>query len=101
MLVNKSSSRTRRLVAETKAMTKIGGRRAEVAELHERSEEIWAAVRSLPARQAQAVALHYWEDLTINQIADVLDCGPETVKTHLKRGRAALEKKIGGGPKNG
>ena len=101
VLVNKASSRTRRLVAETKAMTKIGGRRAEVAELHERSEEIWAAVRSLPARQAQAVALHYWEDLTINQIADVLDCGPETVKTHLKRGRAALEKKIGGGPKNG
>ena len=95
VLINKSSSRTRKLVAETKALTRIGSRRAEVSELHERSEEIWAAVRSLPPRQAQAVALHYWEDLTLNQIADVLDCGPETVKTHLKRGRAALARKIG------
>ncbi len=95
VLINKSSSRTRRLVAETKALTKVGSRRAEVAELHERSEEIWAAVRSLPPRQAQAVALHYWDDLTLAQIASVLDCGQETVKTHLKRGRAALAQKIG------
>lgn len=94
VLVNKASSRTRRLVSETKALTRIGARRAEVAELHERSEEIWAAVRGLPTRQAQAVALHYWEDLSLNQIAEILDCGPETVKTHLKRGRAALAKKI-------
>lgn len=103
VLVNKASSRTRRLMSETKALTKIGGRRAEVAELHERSEEIWAAVRSLPARQAQAVALHYWEDLSLSQIAEILDCGPETVKTHLKRGRATLAKKIGheGGLENG
>lgn len=97
VLVNKASSRTRRMISETKALTRVGSRRAEVAELHERSEEIWAAVRALPTRQAQAVALRYWDDMSLGQIAEILDCGQETVKTHLKRGRATLARKIEGG----
>ena len=32
--------------------------------------ELWAAVRKLPVRQAQAVALHYIEDLPIKEIAE-------------------------------
>src|SRR5690606_21400806 len=36
----------------------------------------WAAVRALPARQAQAVALHYLEDMAVADIAEVLDCRP-------------------------
>lgn len=95
VLVNKSTSRVRRAVFEAKALTRIGSRPAPVGELEERSEEVWAAVRSLPTRQSQAVALYYWEDLSLQQIAEVLDCGAETVKTHLKRGRMALAAKLG------
>ncbi len=95
VLVNKSTSRIRRAVFEAKALTKIGSRPAPVGELEERSEEVWAAVRALPTRQSQAVALYYWEDLSLQQIAEVLDCGSETVKTHLKRGRAALAAQLG------
>lgn len=54
----------------------------------------WAAVRSLPERQAAAVALHYLEDRPIAEIADVLDCRPSTVKVHLYRGRLALAKRL-------
>jgi RNA polymerase sigma-70 factor (ECF subfamily) len=46
--------------------------------------------RRLPARQAQAIALTYVDDLPVERIAAVLGCSVNTVKTHLKRGRAAL-----------
>lgn len=55
----------------------------------------WAAVRSLPERQAAAVALHYLEDRPVAEIAEVLDCSPSTVKVHLHRGRTALAQRLG------
>lgn len=57
--------------------------------------EFWAAVRALPERQAQAVALHYLEDLAISDIAEVLDCAAGTVKAHLHRGRTSLARALG------
>ncbi len=90
VLVNKATSRGRRLVAEAKMLTSVRSRRVPDITIPEDSSEVWAAVRALPKRQAQSIALFYWEDRTIAQIAEILDCGGETVKTHLKRARAAL-----------
>lgn len=95
VMINQSRSRVRRVMVETRALTRLGARPDTFEELPERSEEIWAAVRALPERQAQAIALRYWDDLGVAQIAEILDCGPETVKTHLKRGRAALARELG------
>lgn len=99
VLVNKSRSRFRRVTSEAKAMARLSGRRDDgaggdggVTDVH---SDVWAAIRRLPTRQAQAVALFYWEDRSIAQIAAILDCGDETVKTHLKRGRAALADALG------
>ncbi len=96
VLVNKSRSRFRRLKSEAKAIARIGSRRLGVVEPTERSTEVWAAVRQLPKRQAQSIALLYWEDRSIAQIAEILECSPETIKTHLKRGRASLTETLGG-----
>ncbi len=90
VLVNKSTSRYRRLASEAKALTRLGGRPQVEIEPTERTLEVWEAVRRLPARQAQSIALRYWDDLPVSAIAEVLDCSQETVKTHLKRGRATL-----------
>lgn len=90
VLVNKATSRGRRLVSEAKVLRIFGSRRPAEVEIPEHASDVWRAVRALPKRQAQAVALFYWEDRTIAQIAEILECGDETVKTHLKRGRAAL-----------
>jgi len=57
-------------------------------------EEFWAAVRALPERQAQCVALHYLEDRAIDDIATVLACRPATVRVHLHRGRQALARAL-------
>lgn len=48
------------------------------------------AVRSLPTRQRYCVALRYFEELGIDAIAAILKVSPNSVKTHLRRGMAAL-----------
>ena len=48
------------------------------------------ALRRLPPRQRQAVALHYLLDRSVHEIAIELGTGEGTVKSWLSRGRAAL-----------
>jgi RNA polymerase sigma-70 factor (ECF subfamily) len=64
-------------------------------ELPGEADEFWAAVRTLPRRQAQSIALHYLEDRPITEIAEILECSPNTVKVHLHKGRAGLATRLG------
>jgi len=49
-----------------------------------------AALRTLPAAQRRALALHYLLDLSVAQIAAETGASEGTVKSWLHRGRAAL-----------
>jgi len=95
VMVNKNTSRFRKLRSETRALGRLGNRRVETIAPSEASDEVWTAVRSLPARQAQTIALFYWEDRPLADIAEILGCGTETVKTHLARARRSLAEKLG------
>jgi RNA polymerase sigma-70 factor (ECF subfamily) len=95
VVANRSVSRVRRSVAEMRAITRIAARRELPTELPESDAEFWRAVRRLPDRQAQVVALHYLEDRSISDIAGVLEISPDTVKVHLHRGRRALADALG------
>jgi RNA polymerase sigma-70 factor (ECF subfamily) len=53
------------------------------------------AVRRLPRRQRQVIALTLLEDRSISETAEILGCGEETVRTHLRRGRRALAATLG------
>ena len=55
------------------------------------------AVRALPRRQRDCVTLRYFEELGIDAIAATLDLSANSVKTHLRRGMATLEARLGGG----
>ena len=44
-------------------------------------------MRSLPRRQAQAIALRYLEDMPVAEVARVLGTAEGTVKKHLYEGR--------------
>lgn len=90
VMINKSTSRFRRMKTEAKGLVRMGSRRVETISPRPPTLEVWDAVRALPERQAQAIALLYWEDMPIAGIAAVMDLSTETVKTHLKRGRATL-----------
>jgi RNA polymerase sigma-70 factor (sigma-E family) len=93
---NLSSSMVRRRVAEARAMVKLAGRRPErLSALGESDAEFWRTVRALPKRQAQVIALHYLEDLSVAEIAETLNLAQGTVKTHLHRGRIQLASRLG------
>jgi RNA polymerase sigma-70 factor (ECF subfamily) len=49
-----------------------------------------AAIRQLPPTQAEAIALHYLADLSIEEIARTLGSPAGTIKARLSRGRTAL-----------
>lgn len=95
VVANMSVSLIRRSVREAKALSRMKGDESALAELPAEDHEFWKAVRALPKRQAQAIALHYLEDLSVNEIAEILECAEGTVKVHLHKGRKRLAGKLG------
>ena len=91
---NRAASVVRRRVREAKAIVRLAYRTPTHVALDEGDAEFWRSVRALPRRQAQAVALFYLEDLSVRDIAAVLDCSEGTVKTHLSRARAAVARQL-------
>jgi RNA polymerase sigma-70 factor (ECF subfamily) len=92
---NLSVSAFRRRVVEAKGLVRLGlGERHRLPELQPVDGEFWEAVRSLPRRQSQVVALHYLEDLPVAEVAAVLDMAPGTVKKHLFDGRRELARRL-------
>ncbi|HYF73787.1 MAG TPA: sigma-70 family RNA polymerase sigma factor, partial [Nocardioides sp.] len=55
-------------------------------------DAVWAAVLALPARQRAVVVLRYYEDLSEEQIADVLGCSRGTVKSQASAALANLRR---------
>lgn len=56
------------------------------------AQEVWGLVLALPARQRAAVALRFYEQLSVAETADVLGCSIGTVKSNTSRGLAALRR---------
>lgn len=85
--------------------TESGAARAEVrderddarepgAELAHRQDValLMRALAELPARQRAALLLRYGHDLSVAEVAELLDVSPATAKTHLVRGLRRLRK---------
>ena len=89
MLLNAATSAARRRSAEQRALARVPVAREHRDQVPP-DDSFWSALRSLPERQAHAVALHYLEDMPVSEIARVLDIAEGTVKVHLHRGRLAL-----------
>ncbi len=63
-------------------------------ELSENKYEVLKLVRAWPEKQRYAVLLHYFEDLSISEVAGRLNCSENSCKTHLFRARKKLEKEM-------
>jgi RNA polymerase sigma-70 factor (ECF subfamily) len=93
--VNLASSGLRRRLVEARALARVAARREPALDpLPADNADFWRAVRALPRRQAQAVALYYLEDLSIQQTARILDCAEGTVKAHLAKARRTLARRL-------
>jgi len=96
VVANLAVSHARRLAAEARALARMASRHGPaIAPLETRDDAFWEAVRRLPQRQCQAMALRYLEDRTVDDIAMILGCAPETVRVHLHRGRAEVARQLG------
>jgi RNA polymerase sigma factor (sigma-70 family) len=67
----------------------------DTIDLREDQREVLEALRDLPHRQRECLVLRYYDELGIEAIAETLKLSPNSVKTHLKRGLAALERNLG------
>lgn len=95
VVINRSISYRRREATERRALEQLHDREPPgTVDLPIGDAELWAALRELSPRQAEALALFYVEDQPISEVAKILGLGEETVKTHLKRGRAALAERL-------
>lgn len=93
---NKSVSMYRRKTAEARALARVAlDRQVPLPELETPDADFWRAVRSLPTRQAQAIALHYLEDRSVADVAAILGCTESTAKVHLHKGRKNLAGRLG------
>lgn len=91
VLINKSTSLYRMARSEARALLRL---QPEVFEpdLDSGTLSVVQAIRQLPRRQAQMVALTYLDGLSVREAADVCGCSLNTAKTHLRRARTKLRK---------
>jgi RNA polymerase sigma factor (sigma-70 family) len=61
----------------------------------EANRQVLDAVRRLPTRQRDCIALRYFEEQSIDGIAATLGLSTNSVKTHLQRAMASLDRLLG------
>ena len=78
-----------------KDLLEIGGTpatpEAEIVEVDSR-KFILDQVMSLPILESQAILMRYYQNMTIDEIATVLNVSRSTVKRHMKSGKTRLKK---------
>jgi len=98
VVVNLTRIRIRHLQVVRKHAARAGEEQVHVASGEERAvlrddqKALVDAVRSLPARQREALVLRFWLDLRESEIADAMGITAGSVKVHVSRGMAALSR---------
>jgi RNA polymerase sigma-70 factor (sigma-E family) len=98
IVLNLARDSNRRGLVSLRHHLPVDDRRASTEdeiELREDQEELIEALRELPHRQRTALVLRYYQELGIDDIAETMGISRNSVKTHLQRGLAALERRLG------
>lgn len=83
---------------EHRAVSRLGGQRrlVSVDQPRDGEPEVWAAVDQLAPRQRAAVVLRYFEERSVEEIAELLECSPSTASSTLHDARKKLARLLGG-----
>lgn len=100
-VVNRSRSVLRHRVVVDRQARRDAARPAPTAPgpedltvLDEQRAQVLDALAGLPRRQREVVALRYYLELPVAEVAELLGLSPGTVKSHASRGAAALRKSL-------
>jgi RNA polymerase sigma-70 factor (ECF subfamily) len=58
--------------------------------------DLWKALHQLVEKYKTVLLLRFYQDYSVNQIADILQCPEGTVKTHIRRGLQMLRQQLKG-----
>ena len=90
----RSSRRQKRLIEKISALIEPAAD-GEIVLRDSRTSEVQEAMNQLRPIEAEVIRLNMWEELTPAQIAVHLQLLPETVRTHLHRGKLKLRDLLG------
>jgi RNA polymerase sigma-70 factor (sigma-E family) len=89
-IVNLSRSHFRRRVVERRYLERRGeSEQVDAPDLSDR-DRLRGALMALPVRQRTAIVLHYYEDLSEAQTAELMRCRTPAVKSLVSRGVSSL-----------
>ena len=100
IVLNLARDHNRRGLVSLRHQLPFDDRRASVEDeiaLRDDQRRVIEALRDLPHRQRDCLVLRYYHELGIDDIAATLSVSPNSVKTHLRRGLAALERNLAAG----
>jgi RNA polymerase sigma-70 factor (ECF subfamily) len=60
----------------------------------EQKQQVRQAIEALPVKQRAALVLAYYQQLSYQEVAQVMGCSIGSVKTHMSRALAALARKL-------
>ena len=60
-----------------------------------RQAELMSQILSLNPNEAQTIIMRYYNDMSLDEIADAMNCSHSTVKRRLAKGKQELERKLG------
>lgn len=92
-VANLARSHFRRAKVERRCLERMGDGQVMVRD-PETPSEVRDALRRLPPRQRAAIALRYYEDLSVAQAAETLGCPAGTVKSLASRGIDRLRREL-------
>ena len=67
------------------------------ADAHDTDSDLLDSVHRLPAREREVIVMHYWNDMSPEAIAKLLNVDRATVFRRLARGRKRLKLELEGG----
>ena len=67
------------------------------ADAHDTDSDLLDSVHRLPAREREVIVMHYWNDMSPEEIAKLLNIDRATVFRRLARGRERLKIELEGG----
>jgi RNA polymerase sigma factor (sigma-70 family) len=72
----------------------IEGSPSRIASMRQEQRLMLDALARLPLDMQITLELHYWEGMTVNEVAEVLEVPPGTVKSRLHRARELLRERL-------
>lgn len=88
--INLALSQKRRLKSEALALLRVGAPEPELPPAAAEDEHIWTLVARLSKKQRAVVALHFLEDKSLEEIAEILEISASTARVHLHRAKQSL-----------